>query len=176
MPKTERKARGDAILKTLGDALQEEFFQLLRTTTQAKALAWLEQAHGIKVSAGAATAFWQWYPRQLVLRRAARSSDSLEAAINKMPQLRVSADQARAVAQINFELQAAEDRDAKLFGMLGAAALKRERQQLEREKFEWAKKSEAEKGLEALFLEVKDCPAALKHFEAMKAALQEAKA
>lgn len=166
-----KKARGDAVLKNMGDALQEEFYQLLRRTTQAKAITWLREVHGIETTPGSVTDFWQWYPRQCVLRQAARSSTNLETAIQNMPQLKISAQQARAVAQVNFELQAAENRDPELYAMLTKADIERERLRLDREKFEHTKKSDVEKGLEALHAEIKGNAEALKHFEALKRAL-----
>jgi len=171
----EKKQRGDAVLKTMGDGLQEQFYQQLRATSQKKALAWLLEVHGIQSSPSAATLFWEWYPRQWVLRRAVRTSDNLESTLKKMPELKVTADQARSVAQVSFEIQAAEDRDPVLFASLRKGELEKERLRLEREKFEHAKKEDWEKGLDALYDAVKDCPPALDHFEAMKSALKEAR-
>jgi len=171
----DKKARGDAVLKTMGDALQEEFYQQLRHTTQAKALKWLEETHGLKVSAGVATNFWQWYPRSCVLRRAARTSDQLEASLNKMPELREKADLARKVAQVNFELMAAENRDPAMFSMLGKASLEKEKLQLEREKFEHSKKEDWEHGIDALLEEAKEIPEARRLIEQAGALIKKAR-
>lgn len=161
MSSPQKKARGDAVLKNMPDALQEEFYQLLRRTTQEKALAWLEQTHGIKSSTPSATAFFQWYPRQMTLRAAAATSTQLEETIKKIPALKVTAAQARQVAQINFEIQAAQNRDPELYLALGKGALEAERLRLEREKFEHGKKEDWEHGVDALHEEMSACPAAL---------------
>lgn len=170
-----KKARGDAVLKTLGDGLQEELYQYLRRHTQEATLLWLKEKQGIASSPRALSEFWEWYPRSFVLRAAARTSDQLEATLKKIPQLRITADQAKQVAQVNFEIQAAQDRDPVLFAALRRGELERERLLLEREKFEHAKKSDVEKGLDALFEEIREIPAAVKLFEQMKALVAEAK-
>lgn len=167
-----RKPRADAKLKTLPDALQERVYQELRRTSQAKVIAWLQEAHAIETSAGALTEFFSWYPRSLTLRNAAAMSDNLAATLKKMPELKITAEQAAKVAQVNFELQAAQNRDPELFGMLRKGELEVARLQLEREKFEETKKKDWEKGLDALLDEIKGNAEALKHFEAMKTALK----
>lgn len=170
-----KKPRGEAILKNLPDALQEELWQYARRTTYPKALAWLRTTHEITVSEATLSEFFGWYPRSLTLRSAAAMSSQLEETLKKLPALKITAEQAREVAQVNFELQASQDRDSSLFAALRRGELERERLQLEREKHEWAKKSDVEKALDALLAEIKGCPEALKHFEAMKAALAVAK-
>jgi hypothetical protein len=171
-----KKPRGEAILKNLPDKLQAELWEVCRRKTFPVALAWLESAHGIKVSVPTASVWFSWYPRSLTLRSAAEVSSQLEDALKKRPELAKTAQDAREIAQINFELQAARDQDPSLFAMLRRGELEKERLQLEREKHEWAKKSDVEKALDALFAEIKGCPEALKHFEAMKAALAAGKA
>ncbi|MBA4136757.1 MAG: hypothetical protein C0518_05520 [Opitutus sp.] len=166
------KVRSDSKLKTLPDALQEAFFQKLRSTSVAKALAWLAEKHDVQSSPAAASEFFSWYPRSCTLRMAASTSTQLEQTLRKMPELKVTAEQAAKVAQINFEIQAAQDRDPALFTALRRGELESQRLQLEREKFEHTKKTDAEKGLEALHAEIKGNAEALKHFEAMKAALR----
>jgi septal ring factor EnvC (AmiA/AmiB activator) len=170
-----KKPRGEAILKNLPDALQEELWQTARRTTLAKALAWLQATHGVEVSEATLSVFFSWYPRSLTLRLAASTSSQLEATLRNLPALKVTAEQARSVAQVNFEIQAAQDRDPVLFAALRKGELEAQRLQLEREKHEWAKKTDIEKGLDALFAEIKGQAEALKHFEAMKAALAKAK-
>lgn len=166
------KARGDAKLKTLPDALQERFFQELRTTSIAKALEWLRQNHGIDSSASAASEFFRWYPRVALLRQSASMADELKDTIKKLPELRITADQAAAIAQTAFEIQAARDRDPGLFAALRKGELETQRLRLEREKFEHQKKEDWEHGLDALLEEIKGNADALRHFEAMKAALK----
>lgn len=169
-----KKTRNDAKLKTLPDALQEELWQRLRRTSYAKAIAWLQEQHGIKSSERALSEFYSWYPRSCTLRIAANTSDQLAATLAKMPELKLTADNARRVAQVNFEIQAAQDRDPVLFASLRKGELEQSRLELEREKFEESKKADWEKGLDALQAEIKGNPEALKHFEAMKAALKKA--
>lgn len=110
-----RKTRADAILKNLPDALQEELFQLLRRNTQEKVIAWLKERHGVSTSAGALSEFWGWYQRCGSLKQAATFADQLALQFAKMPQLNLAAEQAAAITQTVFELQAAQDRDPKLF-------------------------------------------------------------
>jgi hypothetical protein len=168
MPK---KPRGEAILKNLPDALQEQVWQHARRTTLEKACAWLLATHEIKVSPATLSIFFAWYPRSRTLRMAARSSEELETALKNLPELQITAAQASAIAQVNFEMQAAQDRDPALFAALRKGEIERERMTLEREKFEHAKKEDWAKGLDALHAEIKGNSQALHHFEAMKAAL-----
>lgn len=166
------KARGDAILKTQGDQLQAEIFAHMRANTHAKTLEWLQETHGIQIKSGATlTEFWKWYRRTRFLERAARASSRLEEALPKLADARITADQARQVAQVEFELQAAEESDPDLFSALRKGELERDRLTLEREKFEWSKKTDIERALDALFDEIKGCPAALEHYHAMRAAV-----
>ncbi|MBC8009963.1 MAG: hypothetical protein H7067_07690 [Burkholderiales bacterium] len=163
------KARGDATLKTLPDGIQDELFVFLRHNTQRKTLVWLHDLHGVDSSTAALSEFFQWYPKARTIRQSARAASRLEDALTKLPLLKVTAAQAREIAQVEFELQASEDRDPKLMAMLTKGERERERLRLEREKFEWAKKSEAEKGLDALHAEIKGDAEALRIFEQLRA-------
>jgi hypothetical protein len=125
------KARGDAVLKNLPDALQEELYQYLRRNTQEKALAWLATSHGIKTSARALTGFWQWYPRSAFLRNAESFASTLEKTIRKLPELKITGQQASEIAEVTFELQAAQDRDPELFLALQKGKANREKLRLE---------------------------------------------
>ena len=129
-----KKPRGEAVLKNLPDALQEELWQVTRRTTLAKACAWLQEKHEISVSESTLSVFFSWYPRSLTLRMAAKSSTELEATLKKLPELKISADQAREVAQVSFELQAAQNRDAELFLALGKARHDSEKLKLDERK------------------------------------------
>lgn len=169
-----KKPRGDAKLKTLPDALQEELHQVLRRTTTEKAAAWLLEKHEVKTSAASLSEFFSWYPRTGWLKQSASFAANLEATIKKLPQLRISAEQASQVAQVSFEIQAAQNRDPELFAMLSKGELERARLRLDREKFEESRKSDWEKGLDALQAEIKGNAEALKHFEALTAALKKA--
>jgi hypothetical protein len=166
-----KKPRGEAILKNLPDKLQEELWEKTRRTTLAKACEWLRTNHEVTVSEATLSVFFSWYPRSRTLRTAAAMSEQLEDSLRKMPQLNMTAAQARAVAQVNFEIQAAQERDPALFAALRKGELEAKRLELEREKHEWSKKTDIERALDALHAEIKGCAAALQHFEAMKAAL-----
>lgn len=166
-----KKPRGEAILKNLPDALQEQLWQVARRMTLVKAVAWLAEKHDVSVSVTTLSDWFSWYPRSLTLRMAARTSDELEATLKKMPELKIAADQAAKVAQVNFEIQAAQDRDPALYSALRKGELERERLRLEREKFEHEKKKDWEKGLDALHEEIKENPEALALFEKLRAAL-----
>jgi hypothetical protein len=110
-----KKPRGDAKLKILPDALQEELWQILRRTTHEKAEAWLLSKHGIATSPAALSHFFSWYPRQGWLKQAANFSDTLKATLKNLPALKATAAEAEQIAQVNFEILAAQNRDAELF-------------------------------------------------------------
>lgn len=165
------KARGDSVLKTLPDALQEELFQFLRRNTQANTISWLETGHGVKTSPSALSEFFSWYPRSRFLLQQARASDELAEAVKNLPQLKVTAAEAREIAQASFEINAARGQDLEMFAMLAAGEDKREKRQLAREKFEWSKKTDIERALDALAAELGENEEARRHYQAMKAAL-----
>lgn len=129
-----KKPRGEAILKNLPDALQERLWQFARRNTGAKTCAWLMENHGVKVSEATLSVWFSWYPRSLTLRMAASSASELEATLRKLPELKISAEQATQVAAVSFELQAAQDRDADLFMALQKGKLERARLALDERK------------------------------------------
>lgn len=149
-----RKPRGEAKLKNLPDALQEELFQFLRKNTQEKALAWLDNTHGVCSSARALSEFFTWYPRQGYIRQAASIADQIKSEASKLPQLQKDAQTVSQVAQVTFEILAAQNRDSKFFLELQRERREERRLVLEREKHEWAKKSDVEKALDALQAEI----------------------
>jgi len=172
-----KKARGEAKLKILPDVLQEELWQYLRKHTQTATLAWLlEEPRAIKSSAPALTEFFSWYPRSCTLRQAATTSDQLAATLRKLPELKITAANAAKIAQVNFEIQAAQDRDPELFAALRKGELERDRLTLEREKFEESKKEDWEQGLDALQAEIKGNAQALQLFEQLAAVLKKGRA
>jgi hypothetical protein len=170
-----KKPRGDAKLKTLPDALQEQLWQLLRRTTVEKAAAWLKTTHGVETSAGALSQFFSWYPRQATLRQAASMSDQLASAIKQLPQLKMTAKDAASIAQVNFEILAAQNRDPELFSALRKGELEVERLRLEREKFEHSKKDDWEHGIDALLAEAKEIPEARRLLEQAHALIKKAR-
>lgn len=109
-----RKPRGDAVLKNLPDALQDELYQMLRRNTQEKVVEWLKADHGIKTDSGALSRFWEWY-HSWSLKPAADFAGSLQKQFEKMPQLKGQAEKIREITQVAFEVKAAQDRDPKLF-------------------------------------------------------------
>jgi hypothetical protein len=169
---TDAKARGDSVLKNLEDGLQEAIFQFLRRNTQAKTLEWLQETHGIALKSGATlTEFFRWYRKSRHVIQAKSAADELAEAVTKLPEMKVTAAQAREIAQANFEILANRNQDAELFAMLSAGEEKRERLRLEREKFEWSKKTDIERALDVLAEELGENDEARRHYEAMKASL-----
>lgn len=128
-----RKPRADSKLKMLPEAAQEELYQFLRYNTQEKTLAWLKQRHGVDTSASALSQFFVWYP-SASLRPAAQFADQLKAQFEKMPQLKIDAEQLATITQTAFEIQAAQDRDPKLFFALRKAQRDARKLQLDERK------------------------------------------
>ena len=149
------KPRADATLKNLPDELMEELWQYTRRNTYKATIVWLKETHDVEVaSTGTLKEFYHWYPKTRTLRRAARAASRLEETLPKIASLKLSAAQAREIAQAEFELQASEDQDRELFAMLSKGERERERLRLDREKFEHSKKTDIERGLDALFAEI----------------------
>lgn len=165
-----RKPRADSVLKTLPDALQETLFQMLRHNTLEKVQAWLAEKHEVKTSTAALSTFWAWY-QSSSLKPAAAFADSLAKQMAKMPELALKAEQASQITQTVFELQAAQDRDPKLFFALARQRHDTRRLALEENKFRESIKSDIEKGLDALHEELAGNTEALALFERLKASV-----
>lgn len=129
-----RKPRADAKLKTLPDALQERLYQELRRTSQAKVIAWLKTDHEIETSAGALTDFFTWYPRTQSLRHAATFADQFVAQASKLPEFAGNVSELQRAAEVLFQIQAAQDRDPKLFVELMKISLAKKDQELNERK------------------------------------------
>jgi hypothetical protein len=122
-----QKARGDSVLKTLPDALQEELWQLCRRVPYAKARAWLKEKHGIETSETALSKFFTWYSRQGWLRQSSTFGDHLKGALEADPEFAGKAAAAAKAAGHAFEIMAAMDRDPKLY-----VALRRDEREREK--------------------------------------------
>lgn len=129
-----RKPRADAKLKTLPDALQEDLYQVLRRTSQEKVIAMLKDKHGIETSAGALTEFFSWYPRSQSLRNAASFADQFLAQAQKLPEFKGNIAELQRAAEVLFQIQAAQDRDPKLFVELMKISLAKRDQELNERK------------------------------------------
>jgi hypothetical protein len=171
MKRPHSKPRGDSVLKNLPDALQEQLFQFLRRNTQEKTLAWLRDTHGVGSNASALSGFFDWYPRQGWLKQSASIAEQLKGEVAKLPQLRADAKTVGDIAQVSFELLAAQNRDSKFFLELTRERREEKRLALEREKHEWAKKSDIEKALDAMQAEVSGDALALDLFQKLRARL-----
>jgi hypothetical protein len=110
-----KKPRGDSKLKTLPDALQEELFQRLRRTTGAKVRAWLQAAHELDTSEAALSEFFSWYARAGWVKQSVSIADQLKTQIAQLPQLKEDAKTVSEIAQVSFEIMAAQNRDSKFF-------------------------------------------------------------
>lgn len=110
-----KKPRGDSKLKTLPDALQEELFQRLRRTTSAKVRAWLQATHELDTSEAALSEFYSWYARQGWVKQSVSIADQLKTEVAKLPQLKADAKTVSEIAQVSFEILAAQNRDTKFF-------------------------------------------------------------
>lgn len=129
-----RKPRADAKLKTLPDALQERLYQELRRTSQEKVIAWLKADHEIETSAGALSEFFSWYPRSQSLRNAASFADQFLAQAQKLPEFKGNVTDLQRAAEVLFQIQAAQDRDPKLFVELMKISLAKKDQELNERK------------------------------------------
>lgn len=125
------KPRGDAKLKTLPDALQEQLWQYARRNTIEKTLAWLAEKHGVVSSARALSEFFSWYPRTALVRQSENFATSFEKTLRKLPELKITGEQASQLAEVAFEIQAAQDRDPALFLALQKGKANREKLRLE---------------------------------------------
>jgi hypothetical protein len=169
-----KKPRADAKLKILPDVLQEKLFQFLRGNTNEKTVEWLYSNHGIKSSPAALSEFFNWYQRVGWFKQSATIADQLKTEIAKLPRLREDAKTVGQIAQVQFEILAANNRDSKFFLDLQRERREEARLQLEREKFEEVKKTDLEKGLDALQAEIDGDTEALQLFEKLKARVQRA--
>lgn len=118
-----RKARKDSKLKTLPDAVQAELYRRYQKQG-CDALAWLEEAHGVKSSTGALSTFASWYPFSRPLELVARHASQYEAALKSDPELQLNAEQVSIASQMAFEQMALQMQDIEGFVLLRKMRLK----------------------------------------------------
>jgi hypothetical protein len=169
-----RKPRPDAILKTLPDAVQDQLMEICRSPAAADspggyqaAREWLKDKHGIEVRSDATfSKFYAWYPFSRPLELAARLAKQGEEAMKNNPKLKLDREQISELAQISFENMAVLTQDLKGFAVIGKGEREQQRLRLEREKFEWSKKTDIEKGLTALHAEIEGDEEAARLYDA----------
>jgi hypothetical protein len=166
-----KKARGDAVLKTLPDALQEETYQRCRRTTYPNVVDWLQEKHGIETNPGSLSKFFDWYARKGWVGQCVSIADQIKTEAAKIPEMRKQAQTVGEIAQLSFEILAAQNRDSKFYLDLTRERREERRFALEREKHEWAKKTDRERGLDAVAEEFETCPEALELFNQARAKL-----
>jgi len=110
MSATNRKARGDSVLKTLPPARQEALSEYAATHTLAESVAWLK-ADGVRSNRNSVSEFLSWYSLQAQLAQNATTVETLlEQLKQSHPQLSPEAlDQA---GQMFFTALSIEQRDS----------------------------------------------------------------
>jgi hypothetical protein len=166
---SDRKPRADAKLKSLPPAQQEAIFALLREKSYAKAIPLIAEKFEVETSAGALSQFFAWYPLSRRLEQGAKFADELKSMLATNPKLTLRAEELSMIGQVAFEAQALQEQDPKLFVALRKLRVMEKNFDLEREKFRETLKTDVEKGLDALLLELKANDEALVLFERMKA-------
>jgi len=109
-----RKARPEAVLKTLPPGVQAELWRLLHTTTYEAAVPLVREKWGVKTGTTALSRFFDWYPRSRILERAATVTDEV---VGKLKAVGVGLDDdtASRAGQAFFETLALQEGDAELF-------------------------------------------------------------
>lgn len=128
-----RKARPDAVLKTLPDPVQDQLFEICRSPATedspggyAAARQWLRDKHGIDVRSDATfSKFYAWYPFSRPLEMAARFAKQAEDAAKAHPNLEQDSERTAALGQVAFEQMAIQMRDLKGFVSLQKVRLKK---------------------------------------------------
>jgi hypothetical protein len=180
-------------LDSLEDKDHEQLIDwLMGGMTYEKAVKVLDLEHGIKTSTRALGEFWETYcePRFLERRRgAARLSSSIRKEAQKSPEAfdtstvdlleQLSFDLANKAGTVPAKLQPQYVKDVKtLFTLVlksKSQDSKNKALELDREKFRAAIMKKIDLGLEELYAQIKDNPAALEAFNKMKAAIGEEK-
>ena len=109
-----RKARPEAVLKTLPPGVQAELWQLLHTTTYESAVPLVRAKWGVKTGTTALSSFFSWYPRSRILERAATVTDEVVSKL-KSAGIDLDDDTASRAGQAFFETLALQDGNADLF-------------------------------------------------------------
>lgn len=109
-----RKARPEAVLKTLPPGVQAELWNLLHTTTYQAAVKLVREKWGVQTGTTALSRFFDWYPRSRILERAATVTDEVVGKL-KAAGIDLDDDTASKAGQAFFETLALQEGNADLF-------------------------------------------------------------
>lgn len=172
-----RKPNANAKLRNLPPAQKTKLVNWLveDRLTYKEALERVEEEFGIKSSTGAMSAFYQAECFALGFRKARSLADELAETMRESP---AAFDEATigAVSQRAFELASSKEANvgelSKLAKIIGdSARLRIQHRQIELDEQKWraAVQEDIEKGLDALYSEIKASPKAVELFEKLKA-------
>jgi len=155
-----KKPRADSKLKNLPDLIQEGFWLLLHPSDAETPAYTLEDLggevfdkHGISVAVSTLSEWRAWYSLKRRMEAAAERADQARLELAKDPNI-TPADIER-VAQTVFTAESLQAGDVESYVRLAKLNLARTKQALDRDKLSAASKTQIEKGLDALFEEIK---------------------
>lgn len=152
----ERKPRSDSKIFAIGqEAVAELRDGLLSGWSQRDALAWLAKEHKVKSSGPAITEFWKRHCQPVVSERRRFAAAKAEAFGDRISGRDFTPVIVERFKQTLFEMLDNPAVDMELASELLDKVLKADKQDTDRAKLQAGLKSATEKGLEALFAEVK---------------------
>lgn len=180
--KDDKLIRGDAKLKKLPEDRQREIWERLNAPgeTLAKVAAWLRE-DGISVSGQTLSEFYSWFAWKEKMRVAEANTQNFQELIaQRMPEL--SKEKVAEFASIHFQLEAVRKdqpdivlafQTAEHRAKMDVLNFEQRNQRLafDKEKFENEVRADIDKGLDALYAEVKGHPEALELFNRFRAVI-----
>lgn len=163
------KVKSNAKLKVLPDDAQDQLHEFMRDHSVKDGVVFCRDSLGVETSAGALSDWWGWYERRVTLQDAAEITNEIKAAIKSIPELDIEDETINRYRQKHFEILAMKSNDPKLFASMRRLRISERNADMELNKFKQTMKSDMEKGLEALFQEIRGNPEAEELFGRLKA-------
>ncbi len=157
-PDPDKKPRKDSILDSqLSEDQKEELRRMLMTGFgQDECIEWLRTTCGVVIKSGyTLTKFWQRHCKPVVNERRQFAAVKAEAIVDKAGRTDWNAATMELVKQVSFEMMSGQRIDPKTAEKFIKLILKADAQDQNREKLAKTAKSDIEKGLDALFEEIK---------------------
>ncbi|MFH0878567.1 MAG: hypothetical protein V2A34_02530 [Lentisphaerota bacterium] len=163
------KTRSDAKLKNLDPEIQKQLHEYMRDHSVKEAVVFCRDSLNVSTSTGALSGWLEWYEMRQTLMDARDLTNQIKSELKAMPDLNVEDETINRFCQKYFEVQAMKTKDSKLFTAMRRLRISERNLDLAFEEYKQGLKSDMEKGLEALFLEIRGNSEAEELFSKLKA-------
>lgn len=170
---SDRKPRSDSKLDSMPESRVLELRDMLMAgASHRNVLDWLAVECGVSVSTSALTSFYKRHCVPVLRDKRRLAAVKAEAIVDDAGRTDWNTATMELVKQVSFEIMSGEQIDTKTAEKFIKLVLKADAQATDKDKLNAATKTKVEAGLDAMHEEIKDNPAALRAFSAMKEALK----